>query len=143
MAQTLEKLRAENPELANALMAEAQAAAGQDKLDVSEAVKAEQRRIAEIDEISAIYDDETVKAAKYGDNACTAREMAFRAARAAVKKGAKALGDLESDTKASGAMGVGASPAPADDGKDSPDAVKAAAKGAAAMYTEMMGGTKK
>jgi len=127
MANTLEELRVENPALAEALMAEARAAvsttpggtapvpapavppapapqAGADA--VSAAVQAEQKRIQEIDELSALYDAETVNAAKYGENACTAQEMAYRAAQKAAKKGKKFLDDLDDDAKTSGAQGV-------------------------------------
>ena len=86
MAKNLEELRAENPELAEALMSEAKAAvsasagggtpAPQPGPDaVSAAVQAEQKRIQEIDAVASLYDAETVKAAKYGENACTAQEM--------------------------------------------------------------------
>ncbi len=115
MAKNLEELRVENPELAEALMAEAKAAAsaaegaaapqaGADA--VSAAVQAEQKRIQEIDELSVLYDAETVKAAKYGENACTAQEMAYRAAQKAAKAGKEFLDNLDKDNKASGAQGV-------------------------------------
>ena len=115
MAKNLEELRSENPELAEALMAEARAAASAaEKVPapqaiedaVSAAVQAEQKRIQEIDELSVLYDAETVKAAKYGENACTAQEMAYRAAQKAAKKGKKFLDDLDEDLKASGVQGV-------------------------------------
>ena len=128
MAKNLEELRAENPELAEALMAEAKAAvsasagsgtpapqAGADA--VSAAVQAEQKRIQEIDAVASLYDAETVKAAKYGENACTAQEMTYRAAQAAAQKGKKFLSDLDDDTKASGAQGV---PAAGDPGTPPP-----------------------
>lgn len=129
MAKNLEELRAENPELAEALMAEAKAAvsapaaggtppappAGAD--DVSAAVQAEQRRIQEIDELAGLYDAETVKAAKYGEKACTAQEMAYRAAQKAAQQGKKFLSDLDDDTQASGAQGV---PAAGDPGTPPP-----------------------
>lgn len=132
MAKNLEELRAENPELAEALMAEAKAAvsapaaggtvppapaapAGADA--VSAAVQAEQKRIQEIDAVAALYDAETVQAAKYGENACTAQEMTYRAAQKAAQQGKKFLGDLEDDTKASGAQGV---PAAGDPGEPTP-----------------------
>lgn len=118
MAKNLEELRAENPELAEALIAEAKAAvsapaaggtppappAGAD--DVNAAVQAEQRRIQEIDELAGLYDAETVKAAKYGEKACTAQEMAYRAAQKAAQQGRKFLSDLDDDAQASGAQGV-------------------------------------
>lgn len=117
MAKNLEELRAENPELAEQIMAEAQAAASQDAGTVSAAVEAERKRIAEIDEIAALYDDETVREAKYGENPCTAQEMAFAAAKKAAKKGQKFMGELEDDFKASGAEDVDATPAAEEDDK--------------------------
>lgn len=128
MAKNLEELRAENPELAEAVMAEAKAAvsasagggtpapqAGADA--VSAAVQAEQKRIQEIDAVACLYDAETVKAAKYGENACTAQEMTYRAAQKAAQQGKKFLGDLEGDTQASGAQDV---PAAGDPGEPTP-----------------------
>lgn len=128
MAKNLEELRAENPELAEALMAEAKAAvsasagggtlAPQPGADaVSAAVQAEQKRIQEIDAVASLYDAETVRAAKYGEHACTAQEMTYRAAQAAAQKGKKFLSDLDDDTQASGAQGV---PAAGDPGTPSP-----------------------
>ena len=128
MAKNLEELRAENPELAEALMAEAKATvsasagggtpapqAGADA--ISAAVQAEQKRIQEIDAVACLYDAETVKAAKYGENACTAQEMTYRAAQKAAQQGKKFLGDLEGDTQASGAQDV---PAAGDPGEPTP-----------------------
>ena len=112
MAKTLEELRKEDPELANQLMAEAQASA---TANAGTAAEAERRRIQEIDAISALYDDETVRAAKYGEHACTAQEMTYRAAQAAAKQGKKFLGDLQADAKESGAAQVAAAPAADED----------------------------
>ena len=121
MAKNLEELRGENPELAEALMAEAKAAvsaqAGNETPApdaVSAAVQAEQKRIQEIDAVAALYDAVTVQAAKYGETACTAQEMTYRAAQKAAQQGRKFLGDLEEDTKASGAQGVPAVGDPGD-----------------------------
>lgn len=47
--------------------------------------EAEEKRIREIDEIACAFDPETVRAAKYGLDACTAQEMAYRAAQRATK----------------------------------------------------------
>lgn len=128
MAKNLEELRAENPELAEALMAEAKAAVsasagggtptpqpGPDA--ISAAVQAEQKRIQEIDAVAALYDADTVQAAKYGENACTAQEMTYRAAQKAAQQGKKFLSDLEDDTQASGVQGV---PAAGDPGNPPP-----------------------
>lgn len=117
MAKNFEELRAENPELAEQVLAEAQAAVSADAGTVATAIEAERNRIAEIDEISALYDDETVKEAKYGEKSCTAQEMAFRAAQKAAKQGKKVVKDMEDDFKASGAEEVNATPAAEDDDK--------------------------
>ena len=84
---------------------------------ISAAVQAEQKRIQEIDAVACLYDAETVKAAKYGENACTAQEMTYRAAQKAAQQGKKFLGDLEGDTQASGAQDV---PAAGDPGEPTP-----------------------
>ena len=63
MAKTLEELRAENPELATQLMAEAQAAASAEATSTNTAaVEAERQRIADIDAIAGLFDDEAVHA---------------------------------------------------------------------------------
>ena len=121
MAKNLEELRAENPELAEALMAEAKATvsasagggtpapqAGADV--VSAAVQAEQKRIQEIDALAGLYDAEAIREAKFGENACTAQELAYRMAQKAAKDGKNYLGMLEGDTQASGAQAVGSAP---------------------------------
>ena len=128
MAKNLEELRAENPELAEALMAEAKTAVSapddsgvpvpQPTPDaVSAAVQAEQKRIQEIDAVASLYDAETVRAAKYGEHACTAQEMTYRAAQKAAQQGRRHLDNLESDYRASGAQGV---PAASDPGQPPP-----------------------
>ena len=103
MAQTLEQLRAENPELAESIMAEAQAAVA---ADVAAAVQAERQRLSEIDSIASIYGDDVVNDAKYGENPCTAQEMAFRAAQKAAKSGQAFLQDMDADGKESNAGSV-------------------------------------
>lgn len=128
MAKNLIELRKEDPELFAQLMAEANAKlsapagggtpAPQDSADaVSAAVQAEQKRIQEIDALASLYDAETIKAAKYGENACTAQEMTYRAAQQAAQLGKKFLGDLDADAKASGAQDV---PAVGDSGEPAP-----------------------
>ena len=47
----------------------------------------EEQSLREIDEIACLFDAETVQAAKYGPNACTAQEMAYRAALEANRRG--------------------------------------------------------
>lgn len=109
MAKTLEELKKEDPELATALMAEAMAAASAEAGDTAET---ERNRIKEIDEVSALFDDELVREAKYGEHPCTAQEMTYRAAQKASKQGAAFMTALTNDTKDSGAQSIGAVPAP-------------------------------
>ena len=125
MAQNLEELRAQNPELAESIIAEVKASlAG----DVSTATESERQRLRDIDSIAPIYDDEIVNGAKYGEKPCTAQEMAFRAAQKAALKGKDFLNDLEGDTKASGSAQVNAAPAPEDNTEPSPQERRAAGK---------------
>jgi len=129
MAETLEELKAENPSLAERLMREALAAvqaqqsSGSASADaVGEAVRAEQKRLQEIDAVAPLFDDETVNAAKYGEHACTAQEMTYRAAQKAAKQGGEFLKALKADADASGAQDVGAAPGgEADDGPKTPE----------------------
>lgn len=84
---------------------------------IAAAVQAEQNRIQEIDAIAGLFDDDLVQAAKYGEHACSAQELAYRAAQKAAKNGQTFLANLDSDASASGANDVGAAPG-TDDGAD-------------------------
>lgn len=123
MARNLEELRAENPELAEQLMAEARAAvsaAGQAPAAAAPAqqaapqtaegdpAQAERQRIQEIDALASLYDAESIREAKYGDHPCTAQELAYRMAQKAAQTGKGYMAALEADTGASGAQQVGA-----------------------------------
>ena len=152
MAKNLEGLRAENPELAEALMAEAKAAVPVSQGitppasplptpdTVRTAIQAEQKRIQEIDAVADLYDADTVQAAKYGDTACTAQEMTYRAAQKAAQQGRKFLAALEADTAASGAQDVGAANGGDSDGtggEDTPQSMAAQAKADVAAFEKM------
>lgn len=75
---------------------------------IQAAVQAEQQRIREIDEMSALFDSETVNEAKYGEKACTAQEMTYRAALKAAKQGREFMAAAMEDTANSGASNVSA-----------------------------------
>ena len=124
-SMTLKELREQNPEVAAQLEAEARAAVEASgattpppkatnptpALETSGAddpVQAERQRIQEIDALAGLFDSETINAAKYGDKACTAQEMVYRAAQSAAKEGRSFMAALEADTKDSGAGDVGA-----------------------------------
>ena len=129
---TLEELRQSDPEAAEALLAEAQASVSHD-----EAVMAERQRIAEIDAVASLFDAETVNAAKYGENPCTAQEMTYRAAQEAAKAGKAFMSQLQADYKEDGADEVTSAPASEEDDKPMTDADKKAA--GAAMAKKLRG----
>lgn len=100
MATTIEELRKENPELCRQLEQSASEQASQN----------ERTRLSEIDEVASLFDPTMVQEAKYGKTACDARELAFRAAKAAAAQGHEFLKNLAADNQASGAQGVEAVP---------------------------------
>ena len=109
---TLEELRQSDPEAAEALIAEAQASVSHE-----DAIRAERQRIAEIDAVASLFDAETVNAAKYGENPCTAQEMTYRAAQEMAKQGKTFMNQLQADYQESGAEGVSSAPASEEDDK--------------------------
>lgn len=128
MSKTLEELKTENPELAEALLAEAKALAGAEtEAQVKAAVQAERKRLQEIDEISALYGEDELHNAKYA-TPCTAKELAFEAAKKAAQKGKAFLDELKDDTQASGAEKISAAPAPEDKTELSPEERRAAGR---------------
>ena len=118
MARNLEELRAENPDLASQVESEVRAAvSAENTAAVNNAATAERNRISEIDEIAHLFDEETVREAKYGEHPCTAQEMAFRAAQKAAKQGSTFMKNALADNKASGANDVTATPGEIEEGK--------------------------
>ncbi len=105
MATTIEELRAESPDL----VAQVESAASAD------AVSAERSRLQAIDAVAGLFSAEMVNEAKYGETACTAQELSYRAAQAAMKNGQQFLHNLAADANASNAAAVPAAPAPAED----------------------------
>ena len=73
-----------------------------------DAVQTERTRLQDIDALASQFDAETIQAAKYGPDACTAQEMAYRAAQKAAKTGKRYLAFMVRDTEDSGTNGVGA-----------------------------------
>lgn len=125
---TEEELRTQYPDLVSRIEAAVKAAG---ESDAAGAVQRERERLAAIDEVADLFDPELVREAKYGETACTAEQLAYRAAQKAAKDGKKFLADLDDDADNSGANGVGAVPGSedADDGEDdSPEAQMARAR---------------
>lgn len=106
MANNVEELRQEYPELTRELEAAARASVQVSEAEKIMAQEAERQRIKEIDAIAPLFDDELVQAAKYGEAACTAQELAFRAARQAAEQGKAFMGAIQQDNQASGAQEV-------------------------------------
>ena len=103
---TFEEFRKENPEAAEAAIAEAQAQARQ------EAETHERTRMSEIDAVAHLFGADVVRAAKY-DNPCTAQEMTYRAALENAKQGATQMANMKSDLAESNAAAVPVASAPA------------------------------
>lgn len=113
---TLEELKAQHPELVSQIESEAIAAVDNTEA-VNAAVQAEQARLAEIDEVASLFDAEMVNEAKYGENACSASELAYRAAKAAAVQGKAFLAAAEKDAQESGAEDVTSAVAPVEEPK--------------------------
>lgn len=138
MATNLNELRSENPELAATVEREVRAAMSADNTDaINQATEVERNRLAEIDQIAQLYDDETVREAKYGEHPCTAQELAFRAAQNAAKSGSAFVAGMRSDYANSGAANVSAIPAADDNAEPS---VKDSAKAAVEMFNKIKEG---
>lgn len=123
MAKNYDELLKENPELAAAIEKEFKAKAEENiaakaKEAKEQAIEDERKRIAEIDEVAPLYSTEMVEAAKYGDKACTAMELTYRAAKEDVKKGRKFIDDLRADANESGVSSVAAAVPPAENNPD-------------------------
>ena len=103
---TIEELRTAAPELVSQIETEAAA----------QAVTAERERQQAIDEIASVVgDNELVQEAKYGENTCTAEQLALRAMQAQAALGATHLDNVAADNAASGAQKVTATAAKEDE----------------------------
>ena len=132
-SMTKDELREQYPELIAEVEADARAAVDTNAA-VTEAVQAEERRIREIDEVAALFSDELVQEAKYGDNRCSAQELAYRAAQNAARQGSRFLADADADAEDSGAEEVPAAPGETDEDEESTEKIEAQAKAAVAAF---------
>ena len=105
MAYTIEELRKENPELVAQLVSAERAA------ERADAIQAEQKRLQEIDELAGLFSADLVREAKYGEKACSAQELSYRAAVDAAKNGKQFLAKMTADAKESNTDAVPAAPA--------------------------------
>lgn len=142
MAKNLEELRKENPELAAQIESEIKSASKTENDSAANlAAEAERTRLAEIDKIANLFNDETVQEAKYGKNPCTAQEMAYRAALKSAETGSNFMKNLKSDYEKSGAGEVEAA-SQTDDNASEAEKTLAAGKSAAAKYLKTKKGDK-
>lgn len=151
MAKTLDELRAKYPDLCAQLETEARASAvaGAVNTPVAPATAAapaaensadaERKRIQAIDQLApCILDKQMVEEAKYGENACTAEQLAYRVLQMQASQGQAHLVNAADDFAASGIAQVQTPAAPAaETDPDSPDAVSAQAKADVAAFQEM------
>lgn len=111
MAKDLSELMKENPELAAKIQDELTAKISEEitaKASETTAaqIAAERKRLEEIDSVAHLFDEETVAAAKYGDNACAAQEMCYRAAQKAAASGSTFMANVKTDSEQSGVAKV-------------------------------------
>lgn len=133
---TWEEFRKENPEAAEAVIAEAQASVSH--AEAEEAARASERaRCEEIDSFRGVFDESTIQAAKYGEHPCTAQEMAFRAAQEMAKQGKTFMSQMHSDYQESGAAAV--TSAPASEEEDAPMTSDDRKAAGAAMAAKLRG----
>ena len=117
MAKNLTELREENAELAAEVEREVRAELSAENASaLAQAVSNERKRLSEIDEIACHFDKDTVREAKYGEQACSAQEMSYRAAVKAAKAGTTFMANATEDTNESGVNGVQSAQAPAAEG---------------------------
>ncbi len=142
MAKNLEELRSENAEQGGAVEKEIkESVSAENASAVKSAAENERQRLCEIDDIAHLYDEETVREAKYGDNPCSAAEMAYRAAIKASKTGTAFMANAKADFEESGASSVTAATVPEKEtAKDTPESIEAQAKADVERFAKMRGG---
>lgn len=105
---TKEELKNEYPELIAQITSEAENVARQ----------AERQRIQDIESIQAsVGDINLVNEAKYGENCCTAEQLAFRAMKAQAAAGSARVNDMMADSASSGTEQVNAAPTGGEENK--------------------------
>ena len=138
ISMTIDELRAQYPEQIAQVEAEAKAVGKAEAID--EAVKAERDRMKGIDELSSLFDAEMVAEAKYGETACSAQELTFRAAQNAAKQGTAFLASLSKDAKEAKVNDV--TPALASDDKEAMQASEDKKESARALVKQVIGNKK-
>ena len=102
---TLEEMRTQHPDLVAQIEQQAAESAR------TEAIAAERARLQAIESIEAsVGDAQLVRDAKYGENPCTAEQLAFKAMQKQAALGTAHLANVQADHAASGAADVGAAP---------------------------------
>ena len=109
---TLETLKAQYPDIVDAIAKEAVEAAQSERDEaVANAVQAERDRIRGIEDIQNRISDKTlIEEAKYGEKVMDAKELAFEAMKAEADIDKKALEAMDADAKESGAKNVAPEP---------------------------------
>ena len=133
---TEKELREKFPELVAAIEAKASEDAR------AKAVEAERARLKGIESIqSQIGDPKLIADAKFGENACTAEQLAFRAMQAQAAIGASTVAALTADGKSSGVKNVTGNPNGGNSEDGSDDAAELA--GIVAAHKTITGGIRR
>jgi ATP-dependent protease ClpP protease subunit len=112
----MEQLKAQHPELVAQIEREAAETAR------TEAIAQERERLQAIESIEAsVGDAQLVRDAKYGENPCTAEQLALKAMQKQAALGTKHLADVKADNAGSGAADVGAAPNGGEAGSENDD----------------------
>lgn len=131
---TIEELRAQYPEMIAEIEAEARNTVNADEIRAS-AVDAERARMREIDGVASLFSAELVAEARYGETACSAQELSYRAAQQAAAQGRKFLAAMMDDAEDSNAEAVEAVPGDEEEIiEETPENISAAAKKAVENY---------
>lgn len=116
---TLEEMKTQYPDLVAQIEQQAATAAS------TKAITEERARLKAIESIEAsVGDPKLVNDAKYGDEPCTAEQLALKAMQKQAALGTKHLADAAADNKDSGAAGVGAAPNGGEEGTETDDKAK-------------------
>lgn len=129
---TLEEMRAQHPDLV-----------AQIEQQAAETARMQERaRIEAIDSITASVGDlQLVRDAKYGDEPCTAEQLALKAMQKQAALGAKHLKDVIDDNADSGVTNIGSAPNGGEEGSETDD--KAKVNAIVSIYNTTKNGGKK
>lgn len=128
---TMEELKAQHPEIVAQIEQQAATAA----------VTKERERLQAIESIAAsVGDTQLIQDAKYGENPCTAEQLALKVMQKQAALGTRHLANAAADHQESGVLGVGAAPNGGEKGSEQDDKEKV--DSVVHLYQSAKGGNK-